>query len=458
MKIAWKLPEHISIRRRLLIYLSSGLIVLWLLTAMGSITVALHEINEMADSQMAQLAHTLKYVSRHTEAHQPLANIETLLPKNRGNAQSEHNGFAIWNQTGTRLMADRYGQHIPYQATSGFINSGSIWQSDTWRYLYLHNPENGHTVAVAQSLRERFSILANALWIQLLLTFISLPILLSLLAYAVKQGLRPLNQLATELSQRDAHSLQAVSENVPRETLPFVQALNRLLARVDNTLQRERRFTSDAAHELRSPLAALKIQAEVWAISEDKDEQLHHLANIQSGIERATRLTEQLLILSRLDPLQALPDTQSIHWESLTHQVLQSVNLAAREKRIKLKLDCPCGLEHALPLEGNSVLLQLMLRNLLDNAIRYSPEHTQVTLQLSETAISVCDQGSGIAAEHLPHIKERFYRPAGQNEAGSGLGLSIVESIATLHGLNMVLQNRAEGGLCVSICVNQSKE
>ena len=104
------------------------------------------------------------------------------------------------------------------------------------------------------------------------------------------------------------------------------------------------------------------------------------------------------------------------------------------------------------------MLLQLMLRNLLDNAIRYSPEQTQVTLQLSETVISVCDQGSGIAAEHLPHIKERFYRPAGQNEAGSGLGLSIVESIATLHGLNMVLQNRAEGGLCVSICLNQSKE
>ena len=431
-----------SIRRRLLAYLSGGLLALWLATALASAAVALHEINEIADSQMSQLARSLMQVP------QAAAGSTADLPP-AGGAESSNNGFAIWDKHGTLLLADRYGREIPFQTASGFHNNRAAWQGSAWRYLYLHDEHSGRTVAVSQRLKERLSTLTNALWVQLALTFLSLPLLLWLIARGIRRGLMPLDLLAGELAARNAQSLQPVSEQVPAETLPLVQSLNALLARVAESLAREQRFTADAAHELRSPLAALKVQAEVLAMSSDEAEQQHHLGNIHESIDRANRLTEQLLTLARLDPMQALPDAQPIDWQRSAHQALQSVNLQAREKRVQLKLECACGFGQVFPPLGNEVLLQLMLRNLLDNAIRYSPPNSHVTLTLDANGLSVCDEGPGIAAEHLPRIRERFYRPPGQSQQGSGLGLSIVERIADLHGLRLDLANADERGLCV---------
>ena len=431
-----------SIRRRLLAYLSGGLLALWLATALASAAVALHEINEIADSQMNQLARSLMQVP------QAAAGSTADLPP-VGGAESSNNGFAIWDKHGTLLLADRYGREIPFQTASGFHNNRAAWQGSAWRYLYLHDEHSGRTVAVSQRLKERLSTLTNALWVQLTLTFLSLPLLLWLIARGIRRGLMPLDLLAGELAARNAQSLQPVSEQVPAETLPLVQSLNALLARVAESLAREQRFTADAAHELRSPLAALKVQAEVLAMSSDEAEQQHHLGNIHESIDRANRLTEQLLTLARLDPMQALPDAQPIDWQRSAHQALQSVNLQAREKRVQLKLECACGFGQVFPPLGNEVLLQLMLRNLLDNAIRYSPPNSHVTLTLAANGLSVCDEGPGIAAEHLPRIRERFYRPPGQSQQGSGLGLSIVERIADLHGLRLDLVNADERGLCV---------
>ena len=431
-----------SIRRRLLAYLSGGLLALWLATALASAAVALHEINEIADSQMSQLARSLMQVP------QAAAGSTADLPP-AGGAESSNNGFAIWDKHGTLLLADRYGREIPFQTASGFHNNRAAWQGSAWRYLYLHDEHSGRTVAVSQRLKERLSTLTNALWVQLALTFLSLPLLLWLIARGIRRGLMPLDLLAGELAARNAQSLQPVSEQVPAETLPLVQSLNALLARVAESLAREQRFTADAAHELRSPLAALKVQAEVLAMSSDEAEQQHHLGNIHESIDRANRLTEQLLTLARLDPMQALPDAQPIDWQRIGHQALQSVNLQAREKRVQLKLECACGFGQVFPPLGNEVLLQLMLRNLLDNAIRYSPPNSHVTLTLDANGLSVCDEGPGIAAEHLPRIRERFYRPPGQSQQGSGLGLSIVERIADLHGLRLDLVNADERGLCV---------
>ena len=431
-----------SIRRRLLAYLSGGLLALWLATALASAAVALHEINEIADSQMSQLARSLMQVP------QAAAGSTADLPP-AGGAESSNNGFAIWDKHGTLLLADRYGREIPFQTASGFHNNRAAWQGSAWRYLYLHDEHSGRTVAVSQRLKERLSTLTNALWVQLTLTFLSLPLLLWLIARGIRRGLMPLDLLAGELAARNAQSLQPVSEQVPAETLPLVQSLNALLARVAESLAREQRFTADAAHELRSPLAALKVQAEVLAMSSDEAEQQHHLGNIHESIDRANRLTEQLLTLARLDPMQALPDAQPIDWQRTAHQTLQSVNLQAREKRVQLKLECACGFGQVFPPLGNEVLLQLMLRNLLDNAIRYSPPNSHVTLTLAANGLSVCDEGPGIAAEHLPRIRERFYRLPGQSQQGSGLGLSIVERIADLHGLRLDLVNADERGLCV---------
>ncbi len=438
-----------SIQRRLITYLSSGLLSLWLAIAIGSSWASFHEINEIVDTQMLHTANLIQQASPNFQTNTIVRDIEDAIDGNKGYADDDDFGFAIWDAQGKLLFADEKGQHFPYSTHTGFQGSTYLWNMNSWRYVYL--TDANRTIAVGQTMEERFEMLFNALWVQLSLILCSIPLLLILILYGVRRGLSPLKILTQELQARDANSLQAVSENVPYETKPLIRELNQLLMRLDGAIQKERRFTSDAAHELRSPLAALKVQTEVLAMSDDKDEQLHHLNQMKASIERANRLTEQLLILSRLDPMQGIPDSQPIDWALLIPQTLQSVNLAAREKRIRLKLDCDIGLEDALPLQGNPLLIQTMIRNLLDNAIRYSPEQTEVTLSLSDSQISVTDQGPGINPKEINRIKERFYRPAGQTQQGSGLGFSIIESIAQLHHLKMQLINNPTQGLTVTL-------
>lgn len=436
-----------SIQRRLLIYLSSALVTLWMAITIGSGVASIKEINEMADSQMLQLATTLQHVAPQVKDYNTFHSVKEVLTHNRGYAETGNQGFAVWNKQGELLFADRKGGKFPFGTEEGFHNDSHFWDFSGWRYVYLIDQER--IVAVGQKLDERFDMLFDALWVQLVLILLSIPILLFIIIYGVRLGLAPLKKVTQEIQSRDVHSLDTVSEEVPSEILPLVYSINHLLNRLEQAIQKERRFTSDAAHELRSPLAALKVQADVLAMTENKDEQLQRLHNIHTSIDRASHLVDQLLTLSRLDPLQAIPETQAIDWHTLIPQTLQSVNLSAREKHIQLKLNTEIPFEQVLPLQGNPLLIQTMLRNILDNAIRYSPENTIVSLTLSPTQITIKDQGPGINPSDMERIRERFYRPAGQTQQGSGLGFSIIESIAHLHGLQMRLVN--DNGLTVII-------
>lgn len=436
-----------SIQRRLLTYLSSALISLWIAITIGSSISSINEINEMADSQMLEVASIIQHVSPQVANYDTFKSVKDILPRHRGYAETGNQGFAVWNTQGELLFADRKGKKFPFSTQIGFHNDDYFWDLRGWRYVYLKDQDR--VVAVGQKLDERFDMLFDALWIQLVLLLLSIPVLLLLIIYGIRLGLAPLKQVTQEIQTRDVRSLDTVSEQVPLEIQPLVSSINHLLNRLDQSIQKERRFTSDAAHELRSPLAALKVQAEVLAMTEDKEEQLTRLKNIHASIDRASHLIEQLLILSRLDPLQAIPDCQPIHWEVLIPQTLQSLSLSAREKQIRLKLDAQEHLETALPLQGNYLLIQTMLRNILDNAIRYSPENTTITLTITKQSIKVQDQGPGIAPQDMERIRERFYRPAGQTQQGSGLGFSIIETIAELHGLHMSLQSEQGKGLTV---------
>ena len=164
--------------------------MLWLLTAIGSASLALHEINELADSQMAQLARTLLQTTRDYHQSSAGANIMPSPPfPGSGYAEDNNTGFAIWNPSGKRILADRHGMEIPYQTTPGFTNNHPIWRGNSWRYLYLHDAETGHTVAVTQRQKERLAILASALSLQLGLTLLSLPLLALLLSRGIRRGL-----------------------------------------------------------------------------------------------------------------------------------------------------------------------------------------------------------------------------------------------------------------------------
>lgn len=437
-----KLPPETSIRKRLILYIGSGLLLAWFAANAVSLAMALHELNESADSQMSDLAQSLPYIE--PEKAVLLPKVKKSLGKGHtGFAEDKQNGISVWNADGRLLLSDKRGKEIPFRKISGFTDIGKPWQEKSLRVIYYHDGKTGQTVAVAQPWRNRLEILWNIVWAHLAASLLVLPLMVLLLHLAVKRSIYPLKELASELSERRADNLAPVSRAVPQETQTLVDALNRLFARVQTSIEREQRFTSDAAHELRSPLAALKVQAEVLALS-DTAEQPYHLQQIQQSLNRAEHLINQLLTLARLDPEQGLKNTAPINWESLSSQVLQNTNLSAREKRIRLKREF---LAEPPLLQGDDALLQLMLRNLLDNAVRYSPENSEVGLYFHADRIEVRDQGTGIAPEHLSRIKERFYRPAGQNAQGSGLGLSIAEHIAKLHGLTLKLENHDGGGL-----------
>ncbi|EGY59968.1 MULTISPECIES: ATP-binding protein [unclassified Neisseria] len=437
-----KLPPETSIRKRLILYIGSGLLLAWFAANAVSLAMALHELNESADSQMSDLAQSLPYIE--PEKAVLLPKVKKSLGKGHtGFAEDKQNGISVWNADGRLLLSDKRGKEIPFRKISGFTDIGKPWQEKSLRVIYYHDGKTGQTVAVAQPWRNRLEILWNIVWAHLAASLLVLLLMVLLLHLAVKRSIYPLKELASELSERRADNLAPVSRAVPQETQTLVDALNRLFARVQTSIEREQRFTSDAAHELRSPLAALKVQAEVLALS-DTAEQPYHLQQIQQSLNRAEHLINQLLTLARLDPEQGLKNTAPINWESLSSQVLQNTNLSAREKRIRLKREF---LAEPPLLQGDDALLQLMLRNLLDNAVRYSPENSEVGLYFHANRIEVRDQGTGIAPEHLSRIKERFYRPAGQNAQGSGLGLSIAEHIAKLHGLTLKLENRDGGGL-----------
>ena len=437
-----KLPPETSIRKRLILYIGSGLLLAWFAANAVSLAMALHELNESADSQMSDLAQSLPYIE--PEKAVLLPKVKKSLGKGHtGFAEDKQNGISVWNADDRLLLSDKRGKEIPFRKISGFTDIGKPWQEKSLRVIYYHDGKTGQTVAVAQPWRNRLEILWNIVWAHLAASLLVLPLMVLLLHLAVKRSIYPLKELASELSERRADNLAPVSRAVPQETQTLVDALNRLFARVQTSIEREQRFTSDAAHELRSPLAALKVQTEVLALS-DTAEQPYHLQQIQQSLNRAEHLINQLLTLARLDPEQGLKNTTPIHWESLSSQVLQNTNLSARKKRIRLKREF---LAEPPLLQGDDALLQLMLRNLLDNAVRYSPENSEVGLYFHADRIEVRDQGTGIAPEHLSRIKERFYRPAGQNAQGSGLGLSIAEHIAKLHGLTLKLENRDGGGL-----------
>lgn len=470
----------ISIRWRLLWSLGLSLPVLWVIFSVIAALPLYREISNDEDENLRQIALTLlsedkallpyfsdedaAWFAQAVNSDAPdddefFAEIDTLM-------QSAGLAFAIWDNTGQLLDSSEPDTVFLYQSQQkGFIDSDKRWHSDAWRIYYYTQASNGETVAVGQRWRERLLTMKNIVIGQLSLLLLSLPLLLGVVVWSVTRGLRPLKQLTTSLHQRHAHDLAAVNERVPKELQPLTTALNQLFARVSVTIAREQRFTADAAHELRSPLAAIKVQANelthnlpTFDNTGASNEAHAVLQRIHRAADRASHLIDQLLTLAQLDndkqTMNSPENSTAINWLSVSEAALQSVSLSAREKRIALRRHIIADSEdQVLPLNGDVTLLTLLLRNLLDNAIRYSVDgdNNVVELTLANDHITVRDHGRGIDPEHLNRVHERFFRPAGQSEIGSGLGLSIVERIAELHGLGFSLDNHVDGGVVAVI-------
>jgi two-component system sensor histidine kinase QseC len=283
---------------------------------------------------------------------------------------------------------------------------------------------------------------------------LGLPVLFFLLWFSIRKGLSPLAALSQEIIKRQPDNLTPIdAKSVPDEVKPIVTALNDLLTRMGQTLEHERQFTDDAAHQLRTPLAA--IQAQLYTARHTVAAAPHQLAldQMQASVARGIRLVNQLLALARLDPRQASPAVSHVSLDEITEAVCAELAPLALQRDQTLELLTAPNLP---PIPGNADMLSMLISNLLDNAIHYTPPGGQICISIEPDdgglQLAVSDDGPGIAPDVRQRVFERFYRVASQDQPGTGLGLSICRRIAELHHANLTLSDGLNGrGLTVRV-------
>lgn len=441
-----KFTQRLSLRIRLTLIFLILASMTWLVSGFIAWKLTADNVDELFDTQQMLFAKRLIALDiNELRASERIAQI----PKKfkHGHIDDDVLAFAVFTRDGKMVMNDGdNGRYIPYSYhREGFDDGQLTNDDDSWRFIWLTSADGKYRIVVGQEWEYREEMALGIVLAQLVPWLVALPLMLLILLFALGRELKPLQKIAAALRLRDPESAQPLdTTGVPCEVRPLVDSLNQLFARIHTVMVRERRFTSDAAHELRSPLTALKVQTEVAQLSVD-DPQVRDKALMQlhEGIERATRLVDQLLTLSRLDSLDNLQDVAEISFDDLLQSAVMDIYHTAQQAQIDVRLALNA---QGIIRTGQPLLLSLLVRNLLDNAVRYSPPGSVVEVTLNTHSFTVKDNGPGVSEEALEHIGERFYRPPGQTATGSGLGLSIVRRIARLHGLQVTFGNAEQGG------------
>jgi len=348
--------------------------------------------------------------------------------------------YQIWDGDGNLLLRSANAPFEVMTAADGLSESTDS-EGHTWRYYGVWDRHQHFRILVAEAHDVRNRLVRNiALHVASPLV-LGLPVLIFLLWFSISRGLDPLGVLKREIENRKPESLTPLdADSAPGEVRPMVLALNELLRRMTDTLENERRFTSNAAHELRTPLAAIQAHLHAARCAEGEAERMRAMNQLQRGVERGIRLVGQLLTLARLDPEQAMPDVRPLSLGDVAQAVCAELAPLALQRGQTLELQ----VEPDLPLlPGNADMLAMLLGNLVDNAIRYTPRggHIDVGVRRAESGmlLEVSDDGPGIPAAQRERVLERFYRLAGQDQPGTGLGLAICRRIVELHNARIVL-------------------
>lgn len=451
-----------SIRRRLLAGLAAAMILGWGALAALVYHEAEHEVQEVFDAHLAQYARVLQslvtgvagmapappaisrppVISAYSEEHPTL-----------GHKYERKLVFRVWSTSGGLLMQSAAAPMIDPPAESGY--GAELFDDHDWRTFAL--VDDTLRVWVAERDDVRGETVDHIVFQQLAPGVLVLPLIAVLVWMVVGRGLSPLKRVAAEVAQRSPAQLAPLTiDKVPEEIRPLTDALNSLFARLRQAFERERRFTADAAHELRTPLAAIKTQAQVALAETDPEARRRALENIVRGSDRASRLETQLLTLARLDPDAQRPVTLArIDVVEVAREVVADATPIALEKDVELALEgTPSAIAPADP-----ELLSVLLRNLVENGVRYTRAGSEVVVTIgveqSAVRVAVDDAGPGIPETERARVFERFYRMLGTGVSGSGLGLSIVQRIADLHRATVTLGESPQGGLRVELRLPQ---
>jgi two-component system OmpR family sensor kinase len=432
-----------SIRRQLLVWLLALVIVGvgfagWLIYRQ-----ALAEANELFDYQLEQIAAAL-----------PSEPFSSVL-QSRSDSD-EGVVIQIWNRNGVLMYYSHPRVPLAPHAELGFSTEATA--RGEWRVYSAIVGDN--VVQLAQPLSIRNRLAAGVAWRTLWPLVLLLPLLGMAIWIIVGRGLMPLQRVTRALDTRHPEALEHLPDNrLPEEVVPVVRALNALLDRLATALDTQKAFVADAAHELRTPLAAVQIQSQLVARAKDDDSRKEALDDLQAGITRATRLAEQLLALARSEP-DGKSATTPVDLHALLDECVGGSVLVAQQRGVDLGIEA----SEAATVTGDPNALRVMFNNLIDNATKYTPDggRVDVCLRVKEGApiVEISDNGPGIPAEERVRVFDRFYRVGASADrartdvAGSGLGLAIVRRIAEQHGATVSLAESKGGGLLVSIRFN----
>jgi len=408
-----------SVQSRLSLWVSFAILAVALVGGLFSFVTAYREANGMQDDLLRQVS--MLFDAQHLPA--PHLADAGRLPHSDEEARVIVQTLSPGG--GRQMLA------VPASAPDG-LGTFNI-DRESYRVLIRTLP-TGERIAVAQETGMRDEIARNSALLTVLPFLILVPLLLLIVANLVRQMFRPIATLSGEIDQRGDHELYPLPDDqLPTEVRPFVVAINRMLARVSQAMEMQRRFIADAAHELRSPMTALSLQADRLDHAEMSDTARTRLATLRRGIERSRGLLEQLLSLARVQSASA-PPSAAVSVRQVFRHVLEDLMPLADSRHIDIGV---VGEADAQVLIGEVDLITLM-KNLVDNAIRYTPEHGRVDLSVEnaadEVVMTVADSGPGITAEERSRIFDPFYRIPGNEAPGSGLGLSIVRAIAERVG------------------------
>ena len=436
-----------SIQLRLLAYLSAGVVLVWLAAAVWTWVDARHEVDELLDSHLTQAAALLVVQQAHVDDDEDDTEAPVL------HKYAPRVAFQVFHE-GTLLARSGNAGTTPMSTETRGFATVTLEGGERWRVFATRGNKRDVQVYVGEQLDSRNSILRAVLRGMLLPSVLALPLLAALMWWAVRKALAPLDTLGRTLRSRAPDSTEPVPQHdLPTEMRPMVDELNALLQRIEGMVAAERRFTADAAHELRTPIAAIRAQAQVaMGAVDDADERRHALQHTLAGCDRAARLVDQLLTLARLEAPAPAAASGRTDLSALARSVAADIAPQALAQGQDLELQAA----ESCWVAADEVLLRVLLRNLLDNASRYAGAGARIAVAVAteqgRVRLTVDDSGPGLSPAEMARLGERFFRVLGHVQTGSGLGWSIVRRIAQATGAQVqVARSEALGGLQVQV-------
>lgn len=430
-----------SIHRQLLLALLGTITLALLMGAFATYRFTLAEVDDLFDYQLRQMALSLRDQAFHN----------AFAPPTEGEDEDFDFVIQVWSPNGVRVY---YSQ--PHKTLPGLVQIGyNTIKTPEGSWRVFATQLNSLVIQVGQPLNVRNKMALNtALHLMIPLSAL-LPLLSMLIWFLVSRGLAPLDRLAKAVATRSPKALEPLPEQkAPEEVLPLVRSLNDLLGRLAEALAAQKAFIADAAHELRTPIAAMQLQAQLVERAQTEEERQAGIEDLKAGIQRAGHAVRQLLTLARQEPdMAAAKPFISVALSELAKSVIGDQIALAAAKDIDLGL---AGADERALVLGDTEGLRILLANLVENAVRYTPPGGRVDVHIrregdGSPSIEVEDTGPGIPAKDQARVFDRFFRGEGTTEPGTGLGLAIVKTVADRHHATVTLHNAEPHGLRIRV-------